>query len=183
LSAIFTDLNQVKRTVKEIIKRYDVDILINNAGIWTDDNLETNHPEKRGEALKTNILGPIQLTEELLPYLKNKKESIIFNVISTSGVDDIPSGDNTLWKTYGASKWGFAGYTHALRESLRSSDIKVLQFFPGGFDSNLYENAKRNNPHNQPWMMKTEDIADIVIFALTRPSDVYVEKIIVSKKQ
>ena len=107
--------------------------------------------------------------------------SRILNVISTAGVEGIPAGDNTAWKTYGASKWGFKGYTNALRESLRGKQIQVMQFFPGGFESNLYESAQRDNPHNQPWMMKTEDVADIVVFALTRPDDVYMEQIVVSK--
>ncbi|MBU0570103.1 SDR family NAD(P)-dependent oxidoreductase, partial [Patescibacteria group bacterium] len=125
--------------------------------------------------------GHIVVTEEMLPFL-NKKESIVFNVISTAGVGDIPSGKNTLWKSYGASKCGMVGYTHALRESLRDTNTKVIQYFPGGFESNLYENAGRANLHNQPWMMKTDDVAEIIIFTLTRPRDVYIEKIVVSKK-
>lgn len=174
---------QVKDTVKSILQKYkEVDVLINNAGVWTDDELEKTRLELRENAFKTNVFGHINVTEELLPYLKRKDESVVFNVISTAGVSDIPSGNNTLWKSYGASKYGMVGYTQALRESLRDSSVKVVQYFPGGFESNLYENAGRDNPHNQPWMMKTEDVAEIILFALTRPKDVYIEKIVVSKK-
>jgi short-subunit dehydrogenase len=176
------DVDNVKETVKQIRRRYKkIDVLINNAGVWTDDELEEKDPDLRKNALETNVLGHIQFTSEILKYL-NKKESIVFNVISTAGAVGIPAGNNVDWKTYGASKWGMVGYTNSLRESLRDTNVKVMQFFPGGFDSNLYENAGRSNPHNQPWMMKTEDVADIVIFALSRPSDVYMEKIFVSKK-
>jgi uncharacterized protein len=175
-------LEEVKNTVKDIIGAYHrIDILINNAGIWTDDEIEKNDTERRKTAIETNILGQIQVTEELLPAFKQQNYGTIFNVISTAGVADIPSGDNRYWKTYGATKWGFTGYTQSLRESLRDTKIKVIQYFPGGFDSNLYENAKRDNPHGQPWMMKTDDVADIIIFSLTRPEDVYMEKIVVSK--
>lgn len=175
---------QVKATTKKIIRKFgSIDILINNAGVWTEDELEIKRPELRKNAFDTNVFGHIQVTEELLPDLKKKNEAIIFNVISTAGVPDIPSGNNTLWKSYGASKWGMTGYTQALREFLRDTNIKVIQYFPGGFESNLYENADRKNPHNQPWMMRTEDVADIILFALSRPSDVYIEKIVVSKKQ
>lgn len=176
------DRNQVQKTIREITGKYkNIDILVNNAGVWTDDKAEKKKPELRKNAFDTNVFGHIQVTEEVLPHL-DKNESIIFNVISTAGVADIPSGNNLLWKSYGASKWGMVGYTQALRESLRDSNIKVIQYFPGGFESNLYENAGRENPHNQPWMMKTEDVADIILFALTRPKDVYMEKIVVSKK-
>jgi 3-oxoacyl-[acyl-carrier protein] reductase len=176
------DLIQVKAVVGEIIKKYkNIDILINNAGIWTDNDLDSKDSDRRLETLRTNILGHIQFTEEVLPYLNNE-ESIIFNTISSAGVPDIPSGSNTKWRTYGASKMGMVGYTNALRESLRDTNTKVIQFFPGGFESNLYENAGRPNPHAQPWMMKTEDVADVALFTLTRPKDVYMEKIVVTKK-
>jgi len=177
-----TDTKVVQHIVKTILKKYTrVDILINNAGIWTDDEIEKNLPERRNYALDTNIAGQINITEELLPHLKIQKQAIIFNVISTAGIPEIPAGDNRYWKTYGASKWGFTGYTHALRESLRETKIKVIQYFPGGFDSNLYTNAHKSYAH-EPWMMKTDDVADIVLFALSRPDDVYMEKIVVSKQ-
>jgi NADP-dependent 3-hydroxy acid dehydrogenase YdfG len=176
------NLNEVKDTIGKIKNKYKtVDVLVNNAGVWTDDELEKKKSEKRENAFRTNVLGHIQITELVLPLL-NVKEAIIFNVISTAGVPDVPSGNNVNWKSYGASKWGMVGYTQALRESLRDTNIKVIQFFPGGFESNLYENAGRSNPHNQPWMMKTGDVADVVLFSLKRPQDVYIEKIVVSKK-
>lgn len=174
--------DNIKNTVKLIIERFGkIDILINNAGIWTDENLEQQKVDLRKNTLLTNVLGHIQFTYEILPFFQKQNNGYIFNVISTSGIGDIPSGDNSLWKTYGASKWAMTGFTKALRDSLKDTKIKVTGFHPGGFDSNLYENAGRQNPHNQPWMMKTEDVADIVIFALTRPDDVLMERIIVSK--
>ena len=59
----------------------------------------------------------------------------------------------------------------------------MTQLLPGGFDSNIFENAGLADAHKQPWMMKTEDVADIAMFALTRPDDVYMEKIIVTKQE
>jgi short-subunit dehydrogenase len=58
-------------------------------------------------------------------------------VISTSGASDIVDGDNSEWKTYGASKWAIKGYLNALKKSLYEMNIKVTSFFPGGFESNL----------------------------------------------
>jgi len=177
-----TDLKAIKKTVKNILAKFKViDILVNNAGIWTDEELEKNNPDLRKKALEINTLGNINFTYEVLPHFKEKNKGYIFNVISTSGIGDIPAGNNVLWKTYGASKWALTGFTKALREELINTKIKVTGFHPGGFDSNLYEKAKRQNPHSQPWMMKTTDVADVVIFALTRPDDVLLERIIVTK--
>lgn len=172
-------LEDVKKTVSSIINKFgEIDILINNAGIWTDENLEKEKPELRKNALLTNTLGNIQFIYEVLPYFQKQNKGYIFNVISIAGIEDT---DNTLWKTYGASKWAMTGFTKALRDSLKDTKIKVTGFHPGGFDSNMYEKAGRSNPHKQPWMMKAEDLADIVVFALTRPDDVLLERIIVSK--
>lgn len=177
-----TDLSQVKKTVAEILKKFKtIDVLINNAGIWTDNNVEKVNPQKRKEAFETNALGPIQFTHTVLPHFEEKNAGHILNVISTSGIEDTTERSNKYWQTYGATKWAMTGFTNALRDSMQNKKIKVTGFFPGGFESNLYENGGRTDAHNQPWMMKTEDVADIIIFALTRPSDVLIEKIVITK--
>jgi len=177
-----TDDRQINKITKQILEKYkSVDILVNNVGIWTDEELEKNNPELRKIALETNVLGNIQFTYAVLPHFQEKNSGYIFNVISTAGASDTPAGNNVLWKTYGASKWAMTGFTKSLREALVGTKVKVTAFHPGGFDSMLYEKAKRKNPHNQPWMMKTDDVADVIVFALTRPENMMMEKIIVSK--
>ena len=177
-----TNSKQIKTVFAQIKKKHShIDLLVNNAGVWTDDSLQKGNPKKMYQAIQTNLLGHIHVTEACLGLLKTNKTTRILNVISTSAVIGIPSGDNRNWKTYGASKWGFKGYSNALRESLRNTKIQVIQFFPGGFESNLYERAKREKPHNQPWMMKTKDVAEIAVFSITRPDDVYIEELVASK--
>lgn len=177
-----SDDKQVVETANAILTKYKtIDILINNAGVWTDEELEKNNPSLRKKTLEINVLGTIQITQAFLPQFQKQNTGHIFNVISTSGASDTPAGNNSLWKTYGASKWALTGFTKALRESLVGTKIKVTAFHPGGFDSMLYEKAKRANPHNQPWMMNTDDVAEVALFALTRPSDVQIERIIVTK--
>lgn len=176
-------LAQVKETVSNILATFGtIDIVVNNAGVWTDNDIETTRPEKRDKAITTNVLGNVQFAEEVLPYFKEKNEGYFFNVISTSGDVMTPSGDNSYWRAYGATKWALTGYTKALRDSLTDTKIIVTGFFPGGIDTNLYENAGRPNPHNQVWMMKPEDVADVIVFCLTRPDDVQIESLTVTKK-
>ncbi len=159
-----------------------IDILVNNAGIWTDDELEHTKSDLRRQAFDTNALGNINFTCQILPKMKKRNEGYIFNVVSTAGFNGIPEGNNVYWKVYGATKWALTGFTKSLREELAETGIKVTGFFPGGFDSNLYENAQRESPHKQPWMMKTKDVAAVVLFALTRPADVCLSEIVVVKK-
>jgi uncharacterized protein len=173
---------EVRETASKILGQFgSIDILINCAGIWTDEELEKTDPDRRKRVLEINTLGTIECTKAFEPSLRAHKKGHVLNVISTSGNSETSSGDNTLWQTYGASKWALSGFTRAFKDSLDGTNIKVTGFYPGGFESNLYENARRENPHNQPWMMKTDDVADALLFCLTRPEDVLVEKLIVTK--
>jgi len=175
--------DQVRQTVKKILDDQGrVDILINNAGIWTDEEIEKSDPDRRKKAFEINTLGTIEFVKALEPTLRAQNSGHILNVISTGGTNDTSSGDNTRWQTYGATKWALAGFTRALKDSLNDTKIKVTGFYPGGFDSNLYENANRPDAHGQPWMMQTDDVADALIFCLTRPADMLVEKLVITKK-
>ncbi len=179
-----TEPEQIKSVVKKILSDFgQIDVLVNNAGVWTDEEIEKSRPEQRRKVIETNALGNIEFTKSVEPIMLEQKNGHILNVISTSGNSDTSSGDNTLWQTYGASKWAMSGFTRALKDSLDGTGIKVTGFYPGGFESNLYENANRSSKdsHNQPWMMKTEDVADTLIFCLTRPEDALIEKLVITK--
>lgn len=175
---------EIRQTSQNILKDFGrIDILINNAGVWTDEELEKVDPGRRKRVFEVNTLGTIEFTKAFEEFFREQNSGHILNVISTGGTNDTSSGDNTLWQSYGASKWALAGFTRALKDSLVADGIKVkvTGFYPGGFDSNFYENANRPDPHGQPWMMQTDDVADALIFCLTRPPDMLVEKLVVTK--
>jgi NADP-dependent 3-hydroxy acid dehydrogenase YdfG len=177
-----SDTEQVRQTAQKILDDFGkVDILINNAGIWTDEEVELTDPDRRKKVLEINALGTIEFTKAFEPSFRQQNSGHILNVISTSGDSSTSSGDNTLWQTYGASKWALAGFTRAFKDSLAGTNIKVTGFYPGGFESTLYESAGKADAHNQPWMMQTDDVADALIFCLTRPADMMVEKLVVTK--
>lgn len=179
-----SESTQVAATVSQIVSDFgQIDVLINNAGVWTEEELEKTKPEQRKRVFEVNAYGNIEFTKAVEPILRKQNTGHILNVISVSGTDDSAAGDNSLWQTYGASKWALAGFTRALKDSLTGTGIKVTGIYPGGFESNLYESA--GNPpetqHRQSWMMQTEDVADTLIFCLTRPDDMLVEKLVVTK--
>ncbi len=170
-----TNKNDVNKTVKQIVKTFGtIDILFNGAGIWTTDELEEKKPELIENAFRVNALGPIYFIKAVLPIMKEKNSGHIFNVISKAGLD-IP--ENKDWPTYTATKWAIAGYTKALKFALEGTKIKVTGFFPGGFESNIFETAGEKDAHNQPWMMRTSDVANAIVYALNTPDDLLINSI------
>lgn len=170
--------DEVDNVVMKVIKNFGtVDILINNAGVWTTEELEQQKPEMTEKAFKVNSIAPIYMVKATLPIFKSRNSGHIFNVISDAGLN---ISDNENWLTYTATKWAMTGYTNSLKRSLSGTEIKVTGFYPGYFESNIFETAGEKNAHNQSGMMKTADVASAIIYALNQPDDLCVSFIGIS---
>jgi len=175
-----TEFKQVKKTTEKIIEKFgNIDILVNGAGIWTSDEFEESNPELIEKAFKVNSIGPIYMTKSVLPGMKKNNSGHILNVISKAGLDIDENGD---WPTYTATKWALTGYTKALRYQLKETKIKVSAIYPGGFESNIFETAGEEEAHNQPWMMKTSEVVEAVLYILNQPEELFIGSIELSKK-
>ncbi|MCW2922824.1 MAG: oxidoreductase [Thermoleophilia bacterium] len=180
-----SDLDQVEAASAQLEREVGhLDVLVNNAGIFTDDEIERREPARRRTAFLVNALGPIQVTTAALPLLRrSQRNPHVLNVISASGFSDTESADNRRWSTYGATKAALAGYNTTLTRQLAPEGIRVSGIFPGGFESDLYERAGTvEEHHDAAWMMRTQDVAEIILFVLTRPPDVNIERLLVTKQ-
>ena len=170
-----TNFSQLNETVKKVLQKFGtIDILFNGAGIWTTDEFEEKRPELIEQAFKVNSMGPIYFTKAVLPIFRKNNKGYLFYVISKAGLD-LP--ENKDWPTYTATKWAMTGYTQSLKGSLEGTKIKVSRLFPGGFESNIFENLGEKDAHNQPWMMRTSDVAKAIIYALDAPDDLWINTI------
>jgi NADP-dependent 3-hydroxy acid dehydrogenase YdfG len=72
----------------------------------------------------------------------------------------------------------------ALKDRFRDQNLKIGAVYPGGFESNIYENAGGGEgypEHGQPWMMATETVANAVLFMLGQPDDANIDELVVTK--
>lgn len=169
--------NQVEATSKKIIKDYGrVDILINNAGIYDEDDRLRTNKKKIKQMFGTNVLGVIFFTNTFLPLMKKRNSGQIFNVISIAGVE--PSDK---WGMYAATKYAVKGFTESVRQAVVGTNIKVIGFYPHGMNTNIFKAAGLDFKSNEPWMMKIEDISNIVLFILQQPRDVSMDHVEVRK--
>lgn len=167
-----SDYSQVESMVKQI---GPVDILINNAGLWLEGELDSYSVEQIDQTIKTNLMGTIYCTYAILPEMRKRGEAAIINISSTSGVKakDVQS-------VYCASKFGVRGFTDSLKMDLKPTNIKVVGFYPGGMNTKMFEKAG-NPKENQDWMNPSE-VAKAVIFVLQQEEHLVADHIVINKR-
>lgn len=171
-AADVTDYKKIEKIVKKIGK---IDILINNAGVWLEGSIENNLIEKISETIDVNLKGVIYLTKAVLPVMIRRNKGIILNVSSTSGI----MGKNKQ-SVYAASKWGVTGFTKSLQMDLKDKDIKVIGFYPGGMNTELFEKAGVEK-EIQDWM-DTDRVAEIVVSILEQDESMVTDHVVLNKR-
>ncbi|MDI6785152.1 MAG: SDR family oxidoreductase [bacterium] len=164
-----SDNQKVNETVNKILVDFNnVDILLNIAGIWQELNLLENIPDEVIDSvIDIDLKGMIYMTKPLLKYFKEEdKEAIILNVSSRSGVT-AQEGQNI----YTAAKWGVTGFSESLKVDLKDSKIKVATIFQGGTNTEMFN--KTGEHFDQDKFIKPGDLADIIVFMLSRPPQIW----------
>jgi len=114
--------------VKSAIDLYGhIDILFNNAGFGRLDWLENLDTARDIETqVDVNLLGVIQVTRAVLPYMLKQRFGHIINMSSVAGWIAAP-----LYTIYSATKFGVRAFTDALRREVSAFGIKVSGIYPG----------------------------------------------------
>jgi 3-hydroxy acid dehydrogenase / malonic semialdehyde reductase len=180
-----TDAASCERFVARAVEELGgLDILVNNAGLarGRDPFWDASDEDER-EVIETNVLGLMRMTRICLPHLVDGDGGHIVNLGSVAGIWSYASGSS-----YVASKFAVHGYTRALRDDLQGQPVRVTNVAPGLVETNfsnvrfkgdeekasaVYSNVAMGGP------MRPEDVADCIMFALTRPPNVNVDEIVV----
>jgi NADP-dependent 3-hydroxy acid dehydrogenase YdfG len=160
-----------------------VDLLINAAGLALGrDAVEDASEEDEATVIDTNVRGLMRITRLLLPSIRDGGH--IVNMGSIAGRQPYPNASS-----YIASKYAVRGYTYALREDLLGRPIRVTTVDAGLVDTEFSVVRFRGNKeaasdvYRGVTPLTAEDIADCVLFAVTRPLHVNVDEIVVKALQ
>ena len=155
------------------------DILVNAAGLALGREPFTESTEKdEWTVFETNINGLVRMTRLVLQRSLREPGHIV-NIGSVAGRWAYPNG-----ATYVASKFAVRGFTRALREDLLGRDIRVTTVDAGLVETEFsvvrfrgdVEKAKAVYEGTRP--LSAEDVADGVLYAVTRPAHVVVDEIV-----
>lgn len=114
------------KTISEVLKTHDVDVLFNNAGYGMKTRFEDMTEEAMKCSLDTNLLGMIRVTQKFIPYFKQKKSGMILTTTSLAGEMGL-----ALDGIYAADKWAVTGICEMLYHELAPFGIQVKTIVPG----------------------------------------------------
>lgn len=110
---------------------YQIDMLINNAGVGGTEYFDEARTHYINTIIQLNMKALVLLTHQLLPLLKEQKESFILNIASLAAFGPMP------YKTiYPASKAFVSSFSRGLNAELKGSNVSVSVSYPGGMATN-----------------------------------------------
>jgi NADP-dependent 3-hydroxy acid dehydrogenase YdfG len=160
-----------------------IDILFNNAGLalgrypFTDSN-----EEDEDTVLTTNVNGLLRMTRLCLPHIRD--DGHIVNMGSVAGRQAYENG-----ASYVASKFAVRGFTYALREDLLGRPIRITTVDAGLVETEFSvvrfrgDRDKADKVYEGVEPVTPDDVAEIVLFAVTRPLHVNLDEIVVKALQ
>lgn len=156
-----------------------IDILVNGAGLALGrDPFDDSTEEDEHVVLETNVDGLIRMTRLCLPHLRDGGH--IVNLGSVAGRQAYEKG-----ALYVTSKFAVRGFTYALREDLLGRPIHITTVDPGLVQTDFSRVRFRGDEeaarkvYEGVEAMQPEDIAECVLFAVTRPPHVNVDELVV----
>ena len=175
-----TDPESCERFVEQAVEQLGgLDILVNNAGLGLGrDPFDKSTEEDEETVLETNVHGVLRMTRLCLPHLRDGGH--IVNMGSIAGRQPYENA-----AVYVASKYAVRGFTYALREDLLGRPIHLTTVDPGLVETNFSrvrfrgDEEKANSVYAGVEAVRPEDVADCVIFVLTRPSHVNIDEVVV----
>jgi 3-hydroxy acid dehydrogenase/malonic semialdehyde reductase len=175
-----TDPESCKRFVERAAEELGgVDVLVNGAGLGLGrDPFWDSSEEDEETVLETNVHGLMRMTRLCLPHIRDGGH--IVNLGSIAGRQAYENG-----AVYVTSKFAVRGFTYALREDLLGRPIRLTTVDPGLVETEFSKVRFRGDEEKAKAVYENidaltpDDIAECVVFAVTRPQRVNIDEIVV----
>jgi NADP-dependent 3-hydroxy acid dehydrogenase YdfG len=156
-----------------------IDILFNNAGLaLTRVPFDESTEEVEATVLHTNVDGVLRMTRLCLPHIRDEGHIVFMG--SIAGRQAYPHG-----ASYIASKFAVRGFSYALREDLLGRPIRVTTVDAGLVETEFslvrfdWDKEKADAVYEGLDPVTPEEVAECVLFALTRPLHVNLDEIVI----
>jgi NADP-dependent 3-hydroxy acid dehydrogenase YdfG len=160
-----------------------LDGLVNNAGVMLLGPLQGADPSEWRTMIEVNCLGLLYSTHYALPLMRDGGGGDVVNVASVAGrIAALGSG------VYNMTKWGVVGYSESLRQEGLHIGVRVTCVEPGYVETELQghnkhpmvvERIEQERERLGDGVLKSEDIANAIVYAMSQPKHVSVNEILV----
>jgi len=161
--------SEVKAFADKVLEKGTPNVLVNNAGAFIMGQISNEEEGVLEKQIETNVYSAYHLTRALLPKMMEQKSGHIFNMCSIASLMAYTSGSS-----YTISKFALLGFSKALREELKPHQIKVTSIMPGAVMSDSWAGSDIDPER----IMKSEDIADMVLAMYKLAPQTVVENIV-----
>ena len=161
------DYKKVLECINEIGK---IDVLINNAGLWIQEELDYNDSDRIESVVDVNLLGVINCSKAVIPVMKENKDGLIININSQAGINH--KAERVV---YNATKWAVTGFTKSLQDEVAKYGIRVTNVMPGMMKTDMFK--KLNIEKNMANGVDTKEVARLIRFIIETPKDVMIPEV------
>ncbi len=158
-----------------------VDVLVNNAGgAHGLDPIQSGNVDDWDAMIDANFKGLLYISREVLPGMVERKSGHVINLGSIAGREVYANGN-----VYCASKFAVDALSRGMRIDLNAAGIKVTQINPGLVETEFSfvrfkgDEQRAAAPYKGILPLHAEDIADLILFVLTRPAHVVIADLVV----
>ena len=132
--------------------RRNLDILINNAGIYANESFRDMDIEQFRRMIDINLIAPVILIKRIYPIFLRKKSGLIININSIAG-KNATAGESA----YCASKHGLRGFTRSFQYEANKDGVRVMDVYPGTMNTSIVEG--RRDPEK---CIQIDEAADLI---------------------
>lgn len=178
LAADLTEAGAVERVVDAALARFGaIDLLLANAGLYIPGDVAEGDPDAWDRLLDVNVASVFRLVRRVLPGMIARGDG---HVVVTSSI----SGHQAIhWEpVYSASKHAIQSFVHGLRRQVARHGIRVGEVAPGVVLNELWgyhDAAAIEAKVAERAGLRSEDVAEAVLFMLTRPANVTIRDLVI----
>jgi len=173
-----TDPSSVAAMLPAILERHGrLDIFHANAGAYIGGQVVEGDPDVWDRVLNLNVNAAFRSVHAVLPHMVERKTGDILFTSSVAGVVPV------VWEpVYTASKFAVQAFVHTLRRQVAKDGVRVGAVLPGPVVTALIKDwpkAKLDEALASGALMEAKEVADSVVFMLTRPRNVTIRDLVI----
>jgi len=175
-------LAEVQAAITSLEEKWkNIDVLVNNAGLAVGmGHIDKGEIDDWERMIDTNIKGLLFVSREVIPLMVARNTGHIVNISSIAGKEEYENGN-----VYCATKHAVDSLSKSMRIDLVMNNIKVTNIAPGMVDTEFStvrfkgDKERADNIYKGLTPLFANDIADAILFAVTRPAHVCINDLVI----